>query len=392
LLVAAGAAITVAPLRPISLAIAAAFGAAAFLRLVGAARPAVLAVVLCIVPPGVLGETSSRTALAALAVAGVCLVTAPRERETGDHLLVVLLGLAGVAYVASAQTDHLHSFTPIGLIYIGVAAVAWQMSLRPELTLRAVRAVALLAAAECASYWISLVLNFSVGPHTEWLKQRHIDIYLPVTLTGGSGGYWPSLPRLTVFAGEAGLGAVLLLVALACTLLHEDGRRRTVMAALLGSGLVFTQSSGALLALAVFAVIAMSTRISRNLTVLPAAAVAAACAVGLSRIATGLVHLKLATNAVSVTQRGLVGTGAFTGDISLHAAITHHPLVAVPVVLLFGCFAVRWIREPLKIGLLGAVAVIAWYAQPLQDHPGVWLLVAAAGGVWAQRGTSLTTR
>jgi hypothetical protein len=63
----AGVTVTVVPARYLVLTMAAIAATAVVVRAVGVPVPVVvLAIVLCVAPPGVLGETSSRTALAAL--------------------------------------------------------------------------------------------------------------------------------------------------------------------------------------------------------------------------------------------------------------------------------------------------------------------------------------
>jgi hypothetical protein len=101
------------------------------------------------------------------------------------------------------------------------------------------------------------------------MKQRHVDIYAPFTFTGGSGGYWPSLPRLTLFSGEAALPGVVLLIALAYSLMNETGRHRACFVALLGSGIAFTQSAAAVLALAVLVAVAVTVNLTKHMTLLP---------------------------------------------------------------------------------------------------------------------------
>jgi hypothetical protein len=160
------------------------------------------------------------------------------------------------------------------------------------------------AAAACMSYWFSFVTNFPFGPRVKWMKQRHVDIYAPFTFTGGSGGYWPSLPRLTLFSGEAALPGVVLLIALAYSLMNETGRHRTCFVALLGSGIAFTQSAAAVLALAVLVAVAVTVNLTKHMTLLPAGLFAAGAVFFLERAATAGVHAKIAGNAASVTDRG----------------------------------------------------------------------------------------
>ena len=373
LLLATGAAVPFVPVRPLVVGAAAVAVGAVILRLAGI-RIAALGIFLCLIPPGVVGESSSRITLAVLLMSVALVVTTAAERVP-DVTLVALLGVVGAAFLVVGHTAQRHSFTPIAFIYFAIAVLVWQMSQRPELSRRALRFVAMLAVAECASYWVSYLIGFRGGPHIYWLKTRHLDIYPPFTLTAGSGGFWGGHPRLIMFSGEAGLGAVVLLVALAYVLKHERGRRRTLLAALLISGVAAGQSSGAVLGLGVLAAVAVAAHITRRLTLLPAGVAAGTALVGLSHVATGLVNAKLTENASSLSDRGLLVSGNFAGDISLHATLIHHAAVALPVIGLLGYLAARTFRDPVGLGLVGAIAVIAWYAQPLQDHPGVLLLL-----------------
>jgi hypothetical protein len=379
LALALGAATVYLPIRPVALAAVAAVAAVVMIRLAGA-RVAALGLALAAIPPGVIGESSSRLSLAAL-LAAFALVVATVPEVEADAAVVALLGACGVAFLMVGHTAHRHSFTTVALIYFAVAAVAWQISQRPTLAQRVLRFFTLVVAAECASYWISYLIGFRGGPHIYHLKTRHVDVYPPFTLTSGSGGFWGSHPRLIVFSGEGGLGAVALLVALAYVLKNETGRKRTLLAALLVSGIVAGQSSGAVLALGVLAIVAAAVSMTRTFTLLPAAIAAGVAVLALSRFATDLLHAKLHDNIASLADRGLLTPGSFAGDISLHATLSHHAAVAVPVIALLGYLAVRTFRDPVGLGLVAAVAVIAWYAQPLQDHPGVWLLLLLAVGL-----------
>jgi hypothetical protein len=130
----AGVTVTVVPARYLVLTMAAIAATAVVVRAVGVPVPVVvLAIVLCVAPPGVLGETSSRTALAALAPGVIALLSAPAEREGDNQIGVALLLIGGGAFALTSFTAHLHSFLPISLVYFAAAIFAWQMSLRPSL-------------------------------------------------------------------------------------------------------------------------------------------------------------------------------------------------------------------------------------------------------------------
>jgi hypothetical protein len=377
LLLAAGFAVPFLPTRWLPIAAAAAAGAFVLVRFVGA-RTAVLALGVCFVPPGVIGEASSLVSIALLLVITAVLLNAPRERTEGELPLALILALIGIAFVMTGHASR--SYTAIGAIYIAAAVVAWQFSLRPSLSRRVISIVATLAAAECASYWVSYVTGFRGGPHLVALKTRQVGIYPPFTVTAGHQGFWSPHPRLAMFSGEAGLGAIVLLAGLAYTLKYEEGRKRFILATLLASGVFAGQSSAAAIAACVLVAIAVCVNLTRKLTLLAAAIFGAAAVALIVRLSTHFVHAKLAANSASVADRGLLIPGNFAGDISLHAAFVNHPTIAVPVIALLAYLAWRSLRDPFGLGLIAAIAVIAWYAQPLQDHPGVWLLALLTGG------------
>lgn len=374
ILLAAGLAVPFIPLRPAVAILAGGLALAIAGTRLGAQRLA-LGMAMLMIPPGLVGETSSYLSVAAFAVIGFVVARTPGDEDVEPwRALRVLLVVAAAAFVYAGIALNQRSYVAIGVLYVAAMLVVRQFEPRVEMAEQAARAVVALVVAECVSYWISLLAGFPFGAHDFALKGRHVDVYAPLTFTSGSHGYWPSIPRFSLFSGEPGLAGVVLLIAAAYAVVLYAGRKRLVLLALLGSGVAFTQSSGAVLAAAVFVVVACAVHLTRRLTPLPAAILSAAPVFAVSKLATGLIHAKLADNATSVNDRGLLG-GSFTGDISLRAMLSHHAYLALPMIALLLAYAIRAGRDPLMLGLIAAVALVAWSAQPLHDHPGVWVLV-----------------
>jgi hypothetical protein len=183
-------------------------------------------------------------------------------------------------------------------------------------------------------------------------------------------------------AGEPGLGALFIVIALWCALAFWRGGRRLALLALLATGVVATQSIGLVFGLVAFAVGATLVEVTRRLTLGVSVVLALVLIPVTARVGNFLIASKEADNPESLTDRGLPLTGlrltASDADISLVATLSHHAVLAIPLIALIGYLAFRVVRDPLSLGLVFAVASIALYAQPLQWHPGVWFLVAAA--------------
>lgn len=376
-LLAAGLAAAIVPTGRIAAVGALAAGLGVLIRAFGL-RVSALAVAILVVPPGLIGEGSSRTTVITFLVILALVLPVPAER--GHDLLPASLAMGGIAlaFFYTAHRDLTPPFTAIGLTWLPAAVCAYSMAQRPALSSRAFLAFVSICAAEVASYVVSLLIGFRLGPHTLHFKARHADLYFPFTFTSGSGGFWGSHPRLSMFSGEGGLAAVVLLIALALALkLLPRGRAKTAIVALLGLGVVFAQSSAAVVALAVMVTVILARRLTTRLTFLPAAIAMALPALAVERLAQAVVHAKMHENAGSLADRGFLTSGTYLNDISVRAALHHHVLIGVGLIVLMAYLAVRSVHDPVGLGLVAGVGVMAWYAQPLQDHPGIWFILVA---------------
>lgn len=352
--------------------------AAAWASLVGT-RPALVAGCFSIVPPGLLGENYGKVGVLALGVLWLALWSAPAEQPAVFPFVPALIGGEAVAFLVSSLTAGnaatAHVQIVVAVMYGAAALIAYELSKRPSLGRDALRAVTMLVAFTCASYALSVALGFA-GTRGITLPFRTLSFSPPFTLTGGNAANYLSTPRFLVIGGEPGLGGVFLVVAIASSLILERGRRRIALLGLLAIGVVAVQSTGELIALIAMALASAFVLITRRVALLVATAVAlVAIPAGLA-LANWLVDFKERTAPQSVIDRGLAGTDAAQG-ISLSALWSQSPILVIPIVALLAYLAFLSVRRPEQFGLVAALAVIAWFAQPLQYHAGVWLLLFA---------------
>jgi len=251
--------------------------------------------------------------------------------------------------------------------------VARELSKRPSLARDGLRTMTLLVALACASYILSAVVGFA-GTREFDLPFRTVSLAPPATLIGQNGSDYLGGPRFLLLSGEPGLGAVFLLVAIASASILERGRRRVALLTLLGGGVIVAQSTGLLFALVAMACVSVFVVVTRQVALIAATVMALAVMPALQLLTTQLINRKEQTNPLSLIDRGLAGKTA-DSSISLSATWAHAPLLVVPLVALLAYLAFLCFRRPIELGLVAAIAVIAWYAQPLQYHPGIWLML-----------------
>jgi len=358
------------------LSVLAVIAASIWMSYVGA-RPALVATCLVVAPPGLLGENYGKIGFVALALLLLCVWTAPAEREALFQLTPVLIFAEAPAFAFAAERAgdpavH-HTEVVVAALYALAAVVAFQLSKRPALARDALRALTLLVAFTCLSYGVSVLTGFA-GAHEIALHYRTVTFAPPLTLTGGNAANYLSTPRFLTLGSEPGLGGVFLLVAIAATLILERGRRRVALLSALAVGVVGAQSTGILIALMAMTCAAAFVLITKRVAFFVATAVLFAAAPVALAITNQLVARKERIAPLSITDRGLAGSTG-NSEISLSTAWSHTPVLVVPLLALLAYLALRSIRDPVQLGLVAAVSVTAWFAQPLQYHPGVWLLM-----------------
>ena len=353
-------------------------------------RPTILSLAILAVPPGLLGENSARFAIVGLITIAIVLATSARGAITRTGTFALLAGLLvveGIAFVLgsiiSPGSDLQLPWIMLLLYWLTAAALMLGCG-RTTLVAGTIRSLAWMVAALSASYLVSLAIGFRGGPIELRLTYRQVELFPPVTLTAGSGGYFPSIPRLTVFAGEPGLGVVFMLVAAWAAVRLEHGSRRVALLGLVLAGVVLTQSTGSVLALAAMAIGGVLAGITQRYSAWIAAVLAILAIPIAQLLGTTLIGIKQETNPLSISDRGLgdlLGAGgdnSTKGSISLLAAASNSPMIAVPIVVLLLVMLILSLRDSASLGLVLGISVSALFAQPLQLHPGVWLIVGFA--------------
>lgn len=352
--------------------------AVALLTTVVGARPALIAACLCVAPPGLIGENYGWVAAVAVAFMWIAVVTTPVETTVIFPVVPLLVAVAAaallIASVAANEPETKRAISITAILYLGAAAVTLELARRPALARSALRALTLIIAATCASFIASAFIGFA-GTRDVLLPFRDISFAPPFTFFTDNKDYLP-VPRFNVISGEPGLGAVYLVIAATCSILLERGRRRAILLALIGTGVVVNQSTGLL-----FAIVAMIgaigfVAIARKIAVLAAIVVAVAAVPVVRFVVSALIDHKEQRYPISVTVRGFSGQEADT-SISLSALWAHNPIIVVPLVALLGYLLFVTVRRPVQFGAVAAVTTVAWFAQPLQYHPGVWVMLAA---------------
>lgn len=343
-------------------------------------RPAGIAACLILAPPGLAGENYGVVGVGALAVLWLLLRTAPAERPGAFPFVPILLAAEAGALVyaatfSSGTVGDQRALVAVAILYAVAALVAHEVSQRPVLTRTSLRLFAVTIALTCASYVASWATGF-LGMRPIELPYRSVMFAPPASLVTIHTNDYLGTPRFLSLSGEPGLGALFLLVALAFVVTYERRWTRRILLSLLLVGIAAAQSAGLLLAFFAMTGAAAALFVARRVAVLAATAVVLGLIPVAIESAARLIEIKGRTNPLSIADRGLAGSSADSA-ISLSAAWSQAPSVVIPLVALLALFAWTSIQYPLQFGLVVGIAVISWYAQPVQFHPGLWILLFA---------------
>jgi hypothetical protein len=342
-------------------------------------RATVIATALLLAPPGVIGENSAIRASIALVVVLALLassrtsVSEPGLEPVVTFLLLAISVLFCVAGVLSGYT--LHVALSMALLY-GLAGATVLISPQHDpAVVDALRALAILLGVAVLSYAVSWALGFRLGGDIVAGPNREVTAYFPATLTQGARGSLFELPRFSVFSGEPGLGAVMLLFGLWSALRLFQGRLRLGLAGLLIAGGLLTQSTAFLITVIALGVVAAALALRERRGVTVAVIALATLAVPALLVASQLLAQKKASDPLSLSDRGFGQTHA-VGEINLVSLLTAKPTIAIAF-LVFGVVLIRaaWPRA-WDVGLIAAVFLTGLFAQPLHLHPGTWLLLS----------------
>ena len=273
------------------------------------------------------------------------------------------------------------------------------------------RILSWLVSSQIVAYLLMLVLRtvaptLATGPLLSFTlssiggRASLYEIWAPFAITQGSGGFVPQLgPRLTGFGGEPGVLAALMAL-LAVFPLQRPGKRRIFVLPWYTLGIIFTQSTGGMAALAVGSCCLLLLRLPGRYVpfgITLAAFSAQSVVASYSSSMFGL-NSKASTNNISVQDRLGGSWGAHSlvdlwlrypfGDSSHHLAqesinlltqsITYGPIppaIALAAMIL-PCLPLRMGLEVAPIISCLVVTLVA--AQPAFENP-AWLYLLGFG-------------
>ncbi|WP_394550975.1 hypothetical protein ACDF64_10295 [Agromyces sp. MMS24-JH15] len=337
------------------------------------------ALLILLVGPGLLGETSIQNSLIGmLGLLAVCLsYRHSNPTSTGAVLLVV-------GFILMPGIGMLSTLTPVAAVY-GVAATIGGLAMsRPQFADDLLTGLTWVMGALAASYAATYFLGQFATPLTTFhIDTRTFALHAPFTITTGGEPFIPGTRRLTPLTGEPGLAAFYAAPLIAVVFgAGVSVPRRTMTSLVLAALVIFSQSFATLLAVggAVSAgiLVVLWRRRHRLFTALLALVVLL--------VAPAIIGQALDEKAMvapaSFTDRGIADLGdasaASFGTINLLVTFGRAPVLAATLVvaLLLGLvYAMRTLAGSLAFL---AFATIVIFAQPSQWHPAAWLLVGLA--------------
>lgn len=341
-------------------------------------RAVVSAALLFLVGPGVLGETSFiNSAIGALGLLAVVLTYKPTRSSTwasgllvSAFLLFPALGMIG-AYGA-----------PVAAIFGIVAIVAFLASSRPQFALDALTGMTWTLGLFCVSFILTWALGQFNGLGLQLpTGNRTLQLDLPFTVSAGGAPFLPGTRRMSSLTGEPGLLALYIAPLLAVAFAKGASRsRRTWTAIVVLASAVFSQSVATVLAIAaalsvgVILVLWKRRAYVRTTLIIAVAAVLAPAGV------TAALGEKATVAAASFTDRGLAnlgqGSAAMYGNINLLVMFSNDLVLALTMIVGLLCGFALACRSLGGFVAFFAFAIVAAVAQPVQWHPGGWLLIA----------------
>lgn len=337
---------------------------------------------LLVLAPSILGESSTAITVAGVAVLVLCAVSQLNRREPGNWVLAwVLLPLAVgfTQFSAHAAGVSATVVTLFAVSYLVLGLFGGGLSKNPALIQRCFGLLALALSVACVSYFVSWAIGFPTTRQFDLASGRELTFSLPVTFTGGVGGFLPALPRFLGWSGEAGLLAEYLLPIIIVLGLAGGRRLRAALLALTVAVAVIGQSTGTVLALVVGLFVLAVAWLFRRGHYTSSVLFLLVGAVVFGWASRSLLALKLRDNAGSVSDRGLAAQATSgAGDINLISTMGSNPFLAS--CLIIALVALVWFarRQPLALGGAAAFTVVAVFNQPTQWHIGGLVMIALA--------------
>lgn len=338
-------------------------------------RGSIATVCIFLIPPAVVGETDTTTALIAAVVLTAVTLTYPTDREApraGPRMLAVLVVLTpGVAMLVLG-------FPPVAAVVAVLGLVAALAGRRTALLWGLTRGIAAVLGVLSVSYVATVIVGFggtSVGRLD--FGSRWLEVYLPLTFATGGPPLIEGTRRFAPLTGEPGLIAFYLVPLVAALFAVTSVRARWALFSVIAISTVASQSLATILLVSLSIAVGLVLRVARKGGATGAVLLSIPVAVVAFMVITNAVTFKSLIASESVTDRALGGQATSLGNINLVVAFSNNPLLAWTLVvglLAAGIVAVlsRSVPSFTAWVLFASVAAVA---QPSQWQIGGWLLL-----------------
>ena len=354
------------------------------------------ALAFLVLAPGILGESSTRNTVLAVAILVACGISQIRREEPGNLIMAWALLPIAVGFLHFSSTSASAMDPNVVLVfafcYMALGVFGGGLTKNRTLVRGAFWLVGVCLTVTTISYFVSWAMGFPQTFRWTLVSGRELDFSVPLTFTGGVGGFLPAIPRFLGWSGEAGLLAEYLLPIIVVLGVASSRRTRIWLAALTLAVTVIGQSTGTVLALVVgvfvFLVSAMFSKGHFTSSIL----FLLVGAVSFAFTTQHLLELKEEANAGSISDRGLstnVTNGA--GDINLISTFGTDRFLAACVTLSLVVLLWYGRRHPLSLAGAAAFAVVAVFNQPTQWHVGGLVMISTAIGYAYSMSTATET-
>lgn len=344
-----------------------------------------VALAFLVLAPGILGESSTRNTLLAVAILVGCGISQMRRDERGNLIMAwTLLPIAvGFLHFSSTSASAMDSNVVLvfAFCYMALGVFGGGLTKNRVLIRRAFWLVAVTLTIATISYFVSWAIEFPGTFRWTLASGRVMDFSIPVTFTGGVGGFLPQIPRFLGWSGEAGLLAEYLLPIIVVLGVSSSRSTRLWLTTLTVAVMIIGQSTGTVLALVVGVFVFLVSAMFRRGHFTSSVLFLLVGAVAFAFTTRHLLELKEEANAGSISDRGLstnVTNGA--GDINLISTFGTDRFLAVCVSVALIMLLWYGRRHPLALAGAAAFWVVAVFNQPTQWHVGGLVMISIAIG------------
>ncbi|MCH8564896.1 hypothetical protein LTH96_03980 [Nesterenkonia sp. LB17] len=329
---------------------------------------------LFLIPPGVIGESSSMFALVGAAGLLVIVMTyrdAPASPSVGLRIFAVLAMVCpavGLIYLNAASLAVVQ-----GILTIVAILSASQRRFLKDLT----TGLIILFALYVTSYLVTLAVGFS-GNQLTTLKfgTRNLELYFPITLATSGPPILEETRRGSPLLGEPGLVVFYLLPMLAALFVLRRATSWWAIFVLVTLVSLLTQSTATILVVVVVLLIGLTLTRIRRRSLLSVALVMAIGVLLLPVFILPVFAQKGADSGISLADRG-IGSNSGYANINIMTAMENDPLLAACLITGIIFAATIALRSIPGTVIWLAFTITAVVAQPSQWQVGAWFVLVA---------------